>query len=124
MARSRHSRNGCAAASILLGHVGPVKDFLTRVAERALGTAPRVDPQATSRYAPARLPLPEAPLLETPGRAVKLPRTSRAHQFDLEQAPSIEPAREEGINAPDQPRKLEPLAPERTQPAKQLDSEF
>jgi hypothetical protein len=39
-----------------------VKDFITRMAERALGTAPRVDPQATSRYAPARLPLPELPL--------------------------------------------------------------
>lgn len=39
-----------------------MSDFLTRVAERALGTAPRIDPQSASRYAPARLPLPESPL--------------------------------------------------------------
>ena len=105
-----------------------MKDFLTRVAERALGTAPRVDPQATSRYAPARLPLPDAPpLLETSGRTSRPPRTSRVDRFDVEQdstekvaAPGIEPARGEDINAADRPRKLDQsrLAQDQPQPVK------
>ena len=54
-----------------------MSDFLTRVAERALGTAPRIDPQSASRYAPSRLPLPESPLPESP-----LPETTRAAASD------------------------------------------
>jgi hypothetical protein len=47
-----------------------MSDFLTRVAERALGTAPRIDPQSASRYSPSRLPFPESPLPETTKAAV------------------------------------------------------
>ena len=109
-----------------------MKDFLTRVAERALGTAPRVDPQVTSRYAPARLPLPElqAPLSERPASRP----VSRARQIDREHelptnvmAPSLEPARqaEERINAPEQPRKFDrfPLPPEAIPPVTELEPE-
>ena len=41
-----------------------MSDFLMRVAERALGTAPRIDPQSASRYAHSRLPLPASSLPE------------------------------------------------------------
>lgn len=41
-----------------------MSDFLTRVARRALGTAPRIDPQSASRYEPSRLPLPGPALPE------------------------------------------------------------
>lgn len=91
-----------------------MKDFLTRVAERALGTAPRIDPQATSRYAPARLPLPELPppRAEMPASRV----TSRAPHFGREHelpkkviAPGLEPTPEveERIAVPEQPRKID-----------------
>jgi hypothetical protein len=107
-----------------------VKDFLTRVAERALGTAPRIDPQATSRYAPARLPLPEAP---SPQAEIPAPpRVSRPRQFDREHelpkkviAPSLEPTpeAEERINVPEQPRKFDqaPLVSARTPPVNELE---
>jgi len=111
-----------------------VKDFLTRVAERALGTAPRINPQATSRYAPARLPLPESRLPETPALAVNPPRSLRARQPDREEAPaakmivpSVEPVHEDvvRVNAPEpthkadlSPLPLEPAPP----PANELDS--
>ena len=36
-------------------------DFLTRVAQRALGQGPAIQPLVVSRYAPARLPISEAP---------------------------------------------------------------
>jgi hypothetical protein len=36
-------------------------DFLTRVAQRALGQGPAIQPLAVSRYAPARLPISEGP---------------------------------------------------------------
>jgi hypothetical protein len=40
-------------------------DFLTRVAQRAIGMAPAIQPVVGSRYAPARVPLAELPELET-----------------------------------------------------------
>jgi hypothetical protein len=104
-----------------------VKDFLTRVAERALGTAPRIDPQATSRYAPARLPLPEShsPLPEKPARVGSPPRRSRAPQADREIVTSLEPAREvaEKINPPEQPRRKNSLVRKPAIPPIELDTE-
>jgi hypothetical protein len=110
-----------------------VKDFFTRLAERAVGTAPRVDPQVTSRYAPARLPLPESSLPETPSLVVNSPRVSRPPQVALENepaekliAPSLGAAREESerIKAPDRPRKFEqpPLQREQATFMKDRDS--
>jgi hypothetical protein len=68
-----------------------MKDFLIRVAERALGTAPRIDPQGASRYAPARLPLPE-PIIDRPLAAGPRPaRTMPSIEIESRSEPS-EPA--------------------------------
>ena len=107
-----------------------MKDFLTRVAERALGTAPRIDPQATSRYAPARLPLPEsrAPLPEIPASPSRARQIDREHELPQKViAPSLEPTREaeERINVPGPSRRFDqsPLVSARTPSVNELEPE-
>ena len=107
-----------------------MKDFLTRVAERALGTAPRIDPQATSRYAPARLPLPEshAPMPEISASPSRARQIDREHELPKKViAPSFEPTREaeERISVPGPPRRFDqaPLVSARTPPVSELEPE-
>src|SRR5579872_2295367 len=52
MARARHSGNEHGAAPILSGHGELMADFLTRVAQRALGVAAVAKPVIPSRFAP------------------------------------------------------------------------
>jgi hypothetical protein len=63
-----------------------VKDFITRIAERALGTAPRIVPQATSRYAPAHLPLPQSRWSKRAARLAHSPNVLSAAGFEIEEA--------------------------------------
>src|SRR5258706_12594665 len=59
-----------------------MNDFLTRVAERALGTAPRITPQAMSIYEPARLPLSELPAAEVDSAPVSKSRDMHLEQHE------------------------------------------
>lgn len=85
-----------------------MNDFLTRVAEKALGTAPRIDPQSASRFSPSRLPLPELPLPDitgaAPDSALLRPHDSYVDQTARRQSsprPAVTPVTEETVaNAP------------------------
>src|SRR5918911_1190912 len=62
LARSRYSRHERAASPILPGAVGPMTDFLTRLAQTIHGLQTQIQPLIASRYAPG----PElSPLNET-----------------------------------------------------------
>jgi hypothetical protein len=110
-----------------------VKDFITRIAERALGTAPMIDPQATSRYVRAQLPLPQSHLPETVAANV-VSHVLPALELNIEPEPAenmiragkeIEQEDRAKTNAPHQRQKTEPVLPaeEWITPANEVDSE-
>jgi hypothetical protein len=69
-------------------------DFLTRVAQRAIGVSPAIQPLAGARYEPARLPP-----VETPDSAVESRRLSGVNH----------PSTERRSRAPSAPRTREPV---------------